>query len=355
MSPDELLGEARNRIIHPLVLSRQSQNIDMLISNFFLKTTRSALIMLAFSLSVCAADTDKLVNLLSDVRASQLHTYQAKDEKGMSMDCLKVFQTEKGQYMGLYHGFHNGVFSVHLARSTDLLSWKHVVKLDDHASQATIWIADDDSYLIAYEKALPNSCWIRLRSYECLTKLSNGAFQDEYDIPRSLAPTAEGTPSFELVARRGNTLEHSEIRLRFHYYKDAHVDRLAQGTLRDFKAWDAQPLRQINAELISRGAHGNIGDRDRFEWKGESFYLQEVQFKRGDWSSWRVFLCDAEGMPIKQLPVKTHSGSVAFCNPNITWVTDAEGERKLVVTLFLPSEGSAHGEAGELIYVIDPG
>ena len=59
-------------------------------------------------------------------------------------------------------------------------------------------------------------------------------------------------------------------------------------------------------------------------------------------------------MPIKKLSINTHSGSTAFANPTATWVTDSMGHRKLVVTLFLPSESNSPKEAGELIYVIDP-
>ena len=50
------------------------------------------------------------------------------------MDCLKLFQAGDGQYMGLYHTLRKGVFSIHLARSTDLLHWAHVKSLDAHAT-----------------------------------------------------------------------------------------------------------------------------------------------------------------------------------------------------------------------------
>lgn len=312
------------------------------------------MLALWLSASLCAADTNQLVRLLSDVGAAQAHRCKVRDDRGISMDSLKVFQTGAGEYMGLYHGWQDGVFSVHLARSADLLNWKHVTRLDEHASQPTIRRGDDGSYLLAYEKDAPNSCWIRLRFYKDIRKLRAGAFQKEHDIERTLAPTAEGTPSFESVRLGDGGLEHSEIKLRFHYFKDAYVDQAARGTLTDFTSWTAQPSDKVNAELIGRGVHGNIGDRDRFEWNARVFYLQEAQLKRNDWSSWRVFLCDANGMPIEQLPIKTRAGSVSFCNPNVTWITDKNAQKKLVVTLFLPSEGNAVDEAGELIYVIDP-
>jgi hypothetical protein len=75
---------------------------------------------------------------------------------------------------------------------------------------------------------------------------------------------------------------------------------------------------------------------------------------KGDWSSWRLCLCDRHGTPIRTLTVQTHDGSTAFSNPTATWITDANKQPKLVVTLFLPSEGNSRAEAGTLLYVVDP-
>jgi hypothetical protein len=81
--------------------------------------------------------------------------------------------------------------------------------------------------------------------------------------------------------------------------------------------------------------------------------LQETQRNRNDWSSWRINLCDEKGMPIRTLAIKTDKHSRAFANPNATWVTDSHNQQKLVITLFLPSEGNAPEEAGTLLYVIN--
>ena len=313
-----------------------------------------AIALLGLPTFVVSAGVDRLIRHLESVSTSESHAYRLRDDKRRPMDCLKLFQAGDDQYMGLYHTLRKGVFSIHLAHSTDLLHWAHVKSLDAHASQPTIWQCDNGAYFLAYEKDAPNSCWIRLRYYDDLANLCDGDFKRQFDIPRTLAPTAEGTPSFESVRLTENMLGKSEIRIRFHYYKDAHVDRLAKGTLTNFESWRAECSEQINAELEKRGSTGNFGDRDKFMWNGKSFYLQEVQHRRGDWSSWRVFLCDDRGMPIKRLSINTHSESTAFANPTATWVTDSMGRGKLVVTLFLPSEGNSPKEAGELIYVIDP-
>lgn len=304
-----------------------------------------------------ASDTRSLIKQLESVPAAESHVYRLLDDKGMGMDCLKVFQPANhnhGQVMGVYHHRKGGVFSIHLARSTDLINWSYLRTLDKHASQATIWQCDNNAFFLAYEKDAPNSCWIRIRYYESLPALIEGKHLKEFDIPRTLAPTAEGTPSFESVSMEGNRIDDSEIRLRFHYFKNVRVDQLATGKLTNFNSWDCEPLNAVNSELIRRGWLGNLGDRDKFIWKENVYYLQEIQRVRNDWSSWRVSLCQSDGMPIHDLEFKTHKGSIAFANPNATWIHDTEKRRKLVVTLFLPSEGNHPEEVGTLLYVIDP-
>ena len=75
------------------------------------------------------------------------------------------------------------------------------------------------------------------------------------------------------------------------------------------------------------GARGNFGDRDKFNWNNQIFYLQEVQQQPREWNSWCILLTSADGMPIKQLSIKTHhssahmpiqtsAGSVITVNPS---------------------------------------
>jgi len=324
-----------------------------------MKATHILLILTAVGLSTVlrAADTRTLISSLENVPAAETHRYQLRDNDGRGMDCLKVFQpahSSAGVYYGLYHNREKGFLSIHLAQSGDLRIWRHVAVLDEHASQPTIWLSDTGACLVAYEKDKPNACWIRIRYYGSLSDLRTGKHAREFDIARTLAPTAEGTPSFESVTMGSNGLDTSQIRLRFHYFKNAHVDQLARGTLNDFTFWEAEPSDTINAELVKRGWQGNLGDRDRFVWQGDVYYLQEIQGVKGDWSSWRVCLCEKDGMPVHTLAIKTHKASTAFANPNATWVTDSNNRRKLVVTLFLLSEGNPPPEVGTLLYVINP-
>lgn len=302
--------------------------------------------------------TNLLTRRLESVPAAEMSVYGLKDSLGRRMDCLEVFQpagdAAAGVYYGVYHTPQAGVFVTHLARSTDLGTWSHVTALDTHASQPTVHPCADGSFLLAYEHDEPNSVWIRLRWYHNLAALETGVRDRQHDVHRTLAPTAEGTPSIESVTRLDRGIDSAEIRTRFHYYKDGQVDQLAEGTLTDFRSWKASPADAINARLVADGWLGNLGDRTRFTWHDKTFYLQEIQRQRGDWSSWRVCLCDATGMPIRPLAITTHAGATAFSNPSATWVLDAHRRRRLVVTFFLPTEGNPPSEVGTLLFVIAP-
>ena len=305
----------------------------------------------------CASASHILARHLESVEEAESCIYGLKDSDGRGMDCLKLFQAlddNTGVCYGVYHKRSRGVFAIHLAQSTDLKHWKHIGKLDEHASQATVWPCENGGFLLAYEKDAPNSCWIRLRYYDDLKSLSMGMHAREYDVSRTLAPTAEGTPSFDSVELGKNGLDSSRIRLRFHYYKNAQVDQLARGTLTDFDSWKSEASDDLNADLIRRGWQGNLGDRDLFEWENKNYYLQETQRTSGDWSSWRLCLCDDVGKVISPLAIRTLQGASAFANPTATWITDSENNRKLVVTLFLLSEGNPSSEVGTMLYVINP-
>ena len=68
---------------------------------------------------------------------------------------------------------------------------------------------------------------------------------------------------------------------------------------------------------------------------------------RDDWSSWKVYLVDeTRATP---LAFATDGGSHAFANPSAE-VVDLHGQPTLVVSLFVPQEGAAPGEAGSLVY-----
>lgn len=322
---------------------------------------RSTFVLLLFLplLQACQGlgkDALSLANRLEDTNTANLLVFRLRDNEGRGMDCLEVFQprsTNGATCFGVSHSLKNGVFSVHLSKSTNLKNWNHVIELDQHGSQATIHEADDGSFLLAYEKDAPNSCWIRLRSYPDLKALRSGKHDREIDIPRTLAPTAEGTPSFEKVEIKNGNLSTSTIGLRFHYYQRARVDQLAAGILTNFEHWKARPSRKQNDAFIKLGANGNIGDRSKFAWKGQTFYLQEAQGTRRDWGTWGLFLCDSEGLPLKKLDLRTPGQSRAFSNAAVSQVKDKDGQELLVLTAFIHAKGSSPMEAGQMLLTLE--
>ena len=142
----------------------------------------------------------------------------------------------------------------------------------------------------------------------------------------------------------------ADIEIGFHYYKDGNVDRQARGTLTNFNAWTAQEESGIDEALLEYGLKGNIGDRDQISFRGKEINIHEGQNKHGDFGSWRLFLWDGANGQSVPLEMRTHGGSQAFANPAYTLLPAPGGGQALVVTVFVPSENSAPGEAGELIY-----
>lgn len=315
------------------------------------------LLLLTMGIPAMAAEKwSTLVSKLENTSEAKLCIFQLRDDKGHGMDCLDIFQsssTPETDYFGVSHSLKKGVFSVHLTHSTDFKNWTHLAELDQHASQATVHETENGSFLLAYEKDAPNSCWIRIRHYQNLETLKTGRHSREIDIPRTLAPTAEGTPSFEKVILKGGSLDHSRITLRFHYFENARVDQLASGTLTNFKSWKAYPSKKINTALKKLGGLGNLGDRSKFTWQKKTYYLQEVQTTRLDWGSWGIHLCDQNGQPLKKIRVKTTGKSTAFSNPSVAVVHDANQKPLFVFSAFLHSKGTAPGEAGQMLTVFE--
>jgi hypothetical protein len=318
--------------------------------------------MLALLSLVCLPNDPAVVDALENVRAGAGHRYAARDDKGNGLDCLKIVEVGKGNYLGVYHSQKEGVFTLKLARSSDLLNWKHVRDLDVHAHQGTL-SGGRGPVMLAYEKDGPNGNWIRLRRYVSASALEGGRSYQEYDLPRKLSKYAEGTPSFQGLGFGAETCG----TLRFHYLTDAGVDRQASGYFalsgNSLKQWSPSAEKNMNRHADLLGIKGNFGDRDTFHARYKGAYeLIEGQLTKNDWASWRVFLRSTSSkdvpamfnpeapLEIKQLAIKTHGGSIAFANPTATQLTLPNSQEGIVVTLFIPSEGAAKGESGCLIY-----
>jgi hypothetical protein len=109
------------------------------------------------------------------------------------------------------------------------------------------------------------------------------------------------------------------------------------------------------AAAVGEQVRGNIGDRDHLRYLGRDYDLIEAQGRRGDFATWRIYLHDRATGTAERLEVTTHGGSTAFANPTATMLRDPAGRDALMVTLFLPMEGAAPGEAGSLLYVVPIG
>jgi len=290
--------------------------------------------------------------IIEDIPAATSR-YQARDDVGNSMDTLKVIENPGGGYLGVYHSAADHGFTVHVASSNDLLTWTHRAIVDEPASQPTIAALSDGGFLLATEAGgSGRPAWLRFRHYPGLAQLLAARPDRTFDAPHTQVPSgklAEGTPNIYSATLEPD-LDHSVIDVGFHYFRDGDVDRQARGTLRDFQKWATARQPHLDAAVEAWDARGNIGDRDHLRLQGGDVTLLEGQLRKGDWSSWRVFLYDWSTGKAHPLRVRTHGGSTAFGNPTITALRSPSGFPAMLVTLFVFSEGAAAGEAGELVY-----
>jgi hypothetical protein len=298
----------------------------------------------------------RLAGLLGDVRAASAFRYDAHDSAGNRMDTAKVIPSPAGSYLAVYHDGE----VCHLATSTDLMTWTHRAVVDESATQPTIAAIGDGGLLTAAEFNDGHGGRLRIRHWTSLDALLAGRPAHEFLAPRTLSACNEGTPSIRRIGLDAG-LDTSRIELGFHYHRDCRVDRQALGTLTGFRTWAAARHRELDAAIeraaaaVGEQVRGNIGDRDHLRYLGRAYDLVEAQGRRGDFASWRVYLYDQAAETAERLEVVTHGGSTAFANPTATMLRDPEGRDALMVTLFLPMEGAAPGEAGSLLYVVPLG
>jgi hypothetical protein len=284
----------------------------------------------------------ELRNYIENVTQATARRYGATDNVGHVMDGVKIISSsEAGGFIGVYHTYSgtSGVFDVHLATSTDLMSWTWRKELASQAAQPTIK-ASEDGYVVAWEQE-PNN-HLKFAYYSSWTDLLNGVASKTFDAPRQLSSCAEGTPNLYSASS-------ASIDVGFHYFRNCEVDRQARGTT-NWSSWSSSAQEQLDAPILAHGVEGNVGDRDgMFNFRGYDFALIEGQFTNGDFGSWRTFLYDPYTGTADQLQIRTDARSTAFSNPTIEQV-EIGGREAIVVTLFLPHEGAQGGEAGELIY-----
>jgi hypothetical protein len=285
------------------------------------------------------------------VRAATAFRYDARDSLGNRMDTAKVIASPAGGYLAAYHSGQ----TCHLATSTDLVQWTHQAVIDQRATQPAIAAAPYGGLLTAAEFNDGHGGQLRVRYWPTLDALLAGRPARQFLAPRTLSACNEGTPSIRQVSLDAG-VEASRIELGLHYHRDCQVDRQARATLSGFRAWSAATDPDLDAAVERAAAAagerigGNIGDRDHLRYRDRDYDLVEAQGRRGDFASWRVYLCDRAAGTAQRLDIVTHGGSTAFANPTATVLRDPAGRQALVVTLFVPMEGAAPGEAGSLLY-----
>ena len=295
------------------------------------------------------ADPGQLIENVPSATA----VYQAHDSAGHTMDTAKIVAdpTTKGRYLAVYHWLVGSLFSVGVASSTDLRHWTYLRTLDTAASQPYLAFSPKNGPILAVEGQSPS----HLRFYYWTTvagMIGSAAPYKRFDAPKTLSTCAEGTPDIRAVSYKSSSstiTSGSTITVGHHYYANCQTDREAVGTLTNFSKWTTAPAPAVDQQLIDAGAPGKHGDRDHFSYQGGQWVLYEgaitVASAMGDW---RNFL--SNGSQTRELNIHTAGGSTAFANPTVTVLADPAGVPSLLVTEFIPSQGAATGESGELIY-----
>jgi hypothetical protein len=286
--------------------------------------------------------------------------FQAKDNLGVSLDTIKIVESGDAtdKYVGVYHQKATPE-NVYVATSPNLTTWTRRAELTpglSSGSQPTI-ARYGGSFFVAYEesKLCPDGSTkrcIRVQNYPWLGALLSGTPYFDRTLHLLNDTSCEGTPNFF------GTPNFTSIDIGFHYNInrcDAGFDRQSRGLLIGFGStdqWSLHPVSQAgcDAKLSSLGAGGNHGDRDAGTYNGEDWRLYEAQGTSGDFSTWRNYATKDACVTMQKLNINTPGGSVAFANPTFTPLTLPNGRPGVVVTQFVPTEGNASSEVGELIY-----
>ncbi|MEV1022518.1 hypothetical protein [Streptomyces sp. NPDC050264] len=312
----------------------------------FAATALAALLLLtqlpAAGAAPASAATARFAALASDVTQADGHRYGMTDDTGRTMDAAQILQAADGTYLAVYHTMlPDSRFHAAVATSTDLAHWQRRHDFGAGSSQPTLAADGRGGYLLAYEKDPDNH--IAVRGYAGPRALLAGRAAHSFDAPRTLSSCAEGTPA--ITAVHGATVE-----LTGHYRADCDTDRQLTATLRDFTRWHAEPAPRLDRAVQGYGNTGNIGDRAPLRLAGQPMVLVEGQRRRDDFASWSTYAYDPASGRADRVGLRTAGGSTSFANPSATLLTDPDGHPALLVSLFIPREGAAPGESGQLVY-----
>jgi hypothetical protein len=322
----------------------------------------AAVVMSAVTMSGCAAGPKpapsallhatstearaELQSLIEDVTAATAYRYNATDDAGHTMDTAKIIWVPEAEaYAAVYHSGSDSdaALHVHLATSTDLMTWEWRNELAAEASQPTIKAASDGGYVVAWDPTTVEDSYTApvFDYYATWKDLLADRPTKTFAVKLSLSRCGEGTVN--LYSASSTFLD-----VGFHLYADCEVDREGHGTT-DWTTWTATRNRRLDDAILAFGVTGGIGDRDAIRFEGADLTIIEAQGILGDWRTFRVYLFDDASGRADLLAPRTHAGSTAFTNPTIEQI-EIDGQQAILVTLFVPQEGARGGEAGELIY-----
>lgn len=290
------------------------------------------------------AAEDELATLIQDVTAADGYVYDPHDDVGVNTIAgIKIIQVPGGGFVGVYGHWDEAAsqFFTYVGTSDDLLTWTRRAELGRNASQPTIAAASDGGYVVGWEQEPPNH--LLFAYYPTLDDLLAGRPEKAYEPPTELSPNcAEGTPSFYAASS-------TYLDVGFHYFRNCERDLQARGTT-DWTSWLSAAQPDLDARIEWLGVEGGIGDRDGpVVFRGYEFMVFEGMRRPGHWETFRIFLYDRLISSARQLDMKTHGGSEAFTNPTIGQVM-LDGRQAIVISMFIPNEASAEGEAGGVIY-----
>ncbi|NBE51417.1 hypothetical protein GUY60_08250 [Streptomyces sp. YC537] len=308
-----------------------------------------ALVLLVAVLLVDRADAaplsgpaSRLAALTEDVTDADGRVYDARDDSGRTMDAADIRQAPDGGYLAVYHSLlDDGRFHAAVATSADLRHWTRRHDFGPGTHQPSLAADPSGGWVLAYERDPANH--IAVRKYADLDALLGGDPARSFDAPRTLSRCAEGTPS--ITAVHGDTVE-----LTGHYRADCDTDRQLRATLRDFRHWHAEPDTRLDTAVAAWGNQGNIGDRAPLRLDGRELVLIEGQQRRDDFAGWRTYVYDPRRGLAAPLGLRTEGGSTAFANPSASLLTAPDGAPAVLLSVFVPREGAAPGEAGQLLF-----
>ncbi|HEX5825256.1 MAG TPA: hypothetical protein VFY18_12430 [Candidatus Limnocylindrales bacterium] len=317
-----------------------------------------ALALLAVLLGACGgaqitpAPTDSLAArealraVIEDVAGSTAYAYDVADDRGHGMAGAKIIAIpETGEFAAIYHAWRDnpGIFEVHLATSSDLMTWTWHVKLASEAAQPTIRVAQDGGYVAAWEVMRitgdPNP--MAFAYYPAWEALLEAKPTKTYETKISISPCCEGTPNLYSASSIA-----ADVGL--HFYDDYVRDRQARGTM-TWTDWSVAKQPQLDATLTAIGVEGHIGDRDSIHFRGFDFLLLEGDVRPDDWSAWRIFLVDDAVGAATPLDIRTHARSLSMSNPTIELV-ELGGKPALVMGVFIQQSAPGSHEDAQLIY-----